>query len=156
MVDTICVWRYTPCVATVFYHPAFARRYEWLCQQAALQDIAGEVSQLLSALEEYGHEIEGEADEDPSHPVVTAKVQMFALRRTPPTGVTPYADGPPVLRIPYVWFFGNDGEVAVVMMIDDKTELGNRWYPHAVARIEGELIPSWVQSHPEHRPIRRS
>ncbi len=67
-------------------------------------------------------------DGDASHPIVTSRFELFALRRTPPTIYTPYADGPPVLRIPYVWFdIGGGGEVAVVMLVGDKTKLGNEW-----------------------------
>ena len=90
--------------------------------------------------------------------MVTARVRMFALRRTPPTEYTPYADAPPVLRIPYVWFFDGDSgeEVAVVMFIGDKSALGNAWYPSAIAKVEGQMIPTWTSAHPKHRPIPRS
>ncbi len=58
----------------------------------------------LRALEDYGHAIEGRQPEDASHPIVTSRFQMFALRRTPPTVHMPYAEERPVLRIAYVWF----------------------------------------------------
>ena len=62
-------------------------------------DLFGEVMALLRALEDYGHDIEGRQPEDASHPIVTSRFRMFALRRTPPTVHTPYAEEPPVLRI---------------------------------------------------------
>lgn len=145
-------------MAEVLFHPEFARQFEELCADAQSLEIAGEVSQLIQALEEYGHDIEGEDEADASHPVVTARVRMFALRRTPPTEYAPYADRPPVLRIPYVWFVDGDSgqEVAVVMFLGDKTLLGNAWYPQAIAKIEGQYIHSWIAAHPKHQPISRS
>lgn len=86
----------------VEFHPEFAHQYEQLCVDADHAEIAGEVTQLIDALETYGHEIEGDATDDPSHPVVTSRLAMFALRRTPPTTYTPYATSPPLIRIPYV------------------------------------------------------
>ena len=63
-------------------------------------DLFGEVMAVLRALEDFGHDIEGCQPEDASHPIVISRFQTFALRRTPPTVHSPYADGPPVLRIP--------------------------------------------------------
>jgi hypothetical protein len=55
---------------------------------------------------------------------------MHALRRTPPSATTPYADRPPVLRVLYAYCRRPSGElVAVVLIGGDKTDLGNRWYP---------------------------
>ena len=112
----------------------------------------------LLGLEDFGHGIEGYQTEDASHPIVTSRFQMFALRRTPPTVHTPYADEPPVLRIPYVWFDRAErGEVAVVMLIGDKTKRGSDWYPSTVRQIEGTMIGEWHQRHPNHRAqVRRS
>jgi hypothetical protein len=137
----------------VEFHPRFASQYEQLCQVEDAAEVAGEITSLLDALEGHGHDIEGEATDDPSHPVVTSRYQMFALRRTPPTITTPYADTPPVIRIPYVWFLDIETgeEVAVVMLMGDKTNLGNHWYPAQVERIETVLIPAWVRHHPTHR-----
>ncbi len=120
-------------------------------------EVAGEVTQLIDALELYGHEIEGDAPDDPSHPIVMSRLAMFALRRTPPTDHTSYATAPPVIRIPYVWFTdtGTRNEVAVVMLMGDKTELQNHWYPAKVARIENILVPAWERTHPTHRAILR-
>ena len=54
-----------------------------------------------------------------------------------------------MLRIAYVWFDREEGgEVAVVMLIGDKTELGNDWYPPTVKQIEGTMIGEWHRRHP--------
>lgn len=141
----------------VEFHPTFVDQYERLCQDDDAAEIAGEITMLLDALEEHGHDIEGEASDDPSHPVVTSRFQMFALRRTPPTMRTPYADRPPVIRIPYVWFQDpeTNEELAVVMLMGDKTTQGNHWYPKQVEAIETLLIPSWQHRHPNHRALTR-
>jgi hypothetical protein len=52
---------------------------------------------------------------------------MHALRRTPPTSVTPYATEPPVLRVLYAFCAeGGSGEVAVARLGGDKAILGTR------------------------------
>lgn len=80
----------------VRYHPLFER---WLTELAdADEEIFGEVMALLTALEEHGRELDDE-DREESHPVVTSRYDMHALRRTPPSEAAPYAVGPPVLRI---------------------------------------------------------
>lgn len=83
----------------VEFHPYFSAQYEALCLDEDQIEVAGEVDALLDALERHGHEIEGEAPGDPSHPIVVSRLRTFALRRTPPTEYTPYADQPPVIRI---------------------------------------------------------
>lgn len=112
---------------------------------------------LLDALEQYGHEIEGDAPDDASHPIVISNLAAFALRRTPPTAYTPYATKPPVLRIPYVWYrdITTNGELAVVMSIGSKTTLGHLWYPAQVQLIESRLAPEWERTHHDHRVQRR-
>lgn len=144
-------------MARVAFHPEFAQQYERLCTDQSRLEIAGEVTQLIDALETYGHEIEGDAADDPSHPIVISRLAMFALRRTPPTAHTPYATTPPVLRIPYVWFIDSASRdhLAVVMLIGDKTTLQNHWYPANVARIENVLVPGWQRANPTHQPIVR-
>ena len=140
----------------VEYHPVFERQMGPLWHNTALIDITAEISALLVALEHHGHVIEGYADEDPSHPIVTSRYQMFALRRTPATIHTPYADKPPIIRIPYVWFRGSDDqELAVVMLMGDKSATGNQWYPQRVNNIETRLIPDWERNNPGHRAIIR-
>ncbi|MHB1536434.1 MAG: hypothetical protein ACYC1D_17860 [Acidimicrobiales bacterium] len=139
------------------HHPHFASQYVQLCRITGKTEIAGEVTQLLDALEQFGHGIEGEDPGDASHPIVISTLDMFALRRTPHTGYTPYADNPPVLRIPYVWFRDAEtkSELAVVMLIGDKTTLGNQWYPPRVQLIESKLVPEWERANPTHRAWRR-
>lgn len=143
-------------VATVTFHPMFIRQLRELNAVAATDDLCmdllADVSALIGALEKYGHEIEGYQPDDASHPIVVSRFRLFALRRTPPTVYTPYAGHPPVLRIPYAWFDVEEGgEVAVVMLVGDKTRLGNRWYPRVVRQIEGTMIGEWHRRHPGHR-----
>ncbi len=143
----------------VEFHPEFADTYERLCTDPDHAEIAGEVTQLIDALETYGHEIEGDATDDPSHPVVTSRLAMFALRRTPPTIYTPYATSPPLVRIPYVWFVDRPTgeELAVVMLLGDKSDLKNHWYPTKVQRIEMTLVPDWERANPSHHAtVRRT
>lgn len=82
---------------------------------------------------------------------------MFALRRNPPTVQAPYATAPPTIRIPYVWFLDTDPgeEGAVVMLMGDKTALGNHWYPTKVESIETVLIREWEHHHPSHKALTR-
>ncbi len=128
----------------------------------AQRDLFGDVTALLNALEEFGHGIE-EDNHHPdaiSHPIVTSRFHTFALRRTPPTTATPHADGPPVLRIPYVWFVDQvtGEEIAVVMLMGDKTISGNDWYPGAVNQIDNaSMVADWERTHPDHKArIRRT
>ncbi len=146
------------------FHPAFAQQYESLAELAATSDQAlewfSDVQSLLNALETHGHGVESEnhVRSAISHPIVTSRYQTFALRRTPPTAATPTSIGPPILRVPYVWF--NDETLrqplAVVMLIGDKSKLGNDWYPQIVQRIDNSMIPDWERTHPTHhvRPRR--
>ena len=149
-------------MAEVSFHPKFESQYRALAAQSESSDqlanLFGEISALLRALEDFGHQIEGEQPGDPSHPIVISRFKTFALRRTPPTNYTPYASTPPVIRIPYVWFDQDDGnELAVVMLAGDKAELGNAWYPGIVQQIEGTLIAQWEHHHPTHRAqVRRT
>ncbi len=143
-------------VAAVMYHPTFVRQLRELNAVAVAEDrymeLLGDVVALVRALEEHGHHIEGYQPGDASHPIVTSRFELFALRRTPPTIYTPYSDSPPVLRIPYVWFDVEDGgEVAVVMLVGDKTQLGNEWYPSVVKQIESTMIGEWRRHQPSHR-----
>lgn len=145
------------CVVRVEHHPYFTSQFEALCADEEQLEVAGEVVALLDALERHGHEIEGEAAGDASHPIVISRLRNFALRRTPPTDYTPYATTPPVIRVPYVWFAEADGseEVAVVMLLGDKTTSGNAWYPSKVNLIESRLVPDWKRAHPTQRPQER-
>jgi hypothetical protein len=79
----------------VRYHPLFER---WLNELAeADEEIFGEVMALLTALELHGRDLEDER-RDESHPVVTSRFDMHALRRTrrhraPRTPVRPRSCG---------------------------------------------------------------
>ena len=132
------------------YHPLFER---WLVELAeADEEIFGEVMALLTAVEEHGRDLDDENREE-SHPVVTSRYDMHALRRTPPSEATPYAVGPPVLRILYAICRTAAGdERAVVLLGGDKTTLGNHWYPvnlnEAQARLE-----SYCRHHTDTSPI---
>lgn len=100
-------------------------------------DIYAEILALIDAVQSFGRKL-GDPE---SHPVVTSQFDMHALRRTPPSATTPYADGPPVIRILYAYCRRRSGEhVAVVLMGGDKTELGNRWYPPNIAEAERRLL----------------
>ena len=89
----------------------FAAQITALCQNPEAMETAGEVTALLTALEDHGHDLEGEATDDPSHPIIISRYHMFALRRTPPTAYTPYTDTPPVIRIPTFGFSMRTTEV---------------------------------------------
>mgnify|MGYP000874901664 CR=1 FL=1 len=132
-------------------HPLFQR---WLAALAeADEEIFGEVMASLAALETYGRDLDDER-RDESHPVVTSRYDLHALRRTPPTGTTPYADRPPVLRILYARCRTPDGEVAVALLGGDKTGLGNAWYPANVSEAEVRL-DQYTRQHPDTDPIVR-
>lgn len=124
-------------------------------------ELAGEIQALLDALAEHGHLIEGDSPGAPSHPLVISRFQTFALRRTPTTRFTPYADRPPVIRIFYVWFDDRQSghECAVVLEMGDKANAPNQhqWYPPIKERIELEHIPDWERRFPHHKAqIRRT
>lgn len=119
---------------------------------AQLEDVFGEVMALINALETYGRELAG----DESHPVSSSHYDLHALRRNPPTPSTPYADGPPVLRILYGYVRHDAGhDLAVLAIGGDKTRLGNDWYPANVTQAEVR-IDQWCQQHPGYKPIFKS
>lgn len=131
------------------YHPLFER---WLLALAeADEEIFGEVMALLTALETHGRDLDDERREE-SHPVVTSRYDMHALRRTPPSEAAPYADRPPVLRVLYAICRASDGgEVAVVLLAGDKTVLGNNWYPANLTEVEARL-DNYCRQHPGTSP----
>lgn len=136
---------YSACVE-VRYHPLFQRWIEELAE--ADEEVFGDVMALLTALEQHGRDLESEA-RDESHPIVTARSDLHALRRTPPTHSTPYATNPPVLRIIYGYCRTSDGdEVAIALVGGDKTTLGNLWYPPH--RAEAEIrLDQYCRRYPE-------
>ena len=71
----------------VIYHPEFEQQFKAL--SSSDPEVFAEVAALVVGLESYGHEIEGETRDDPSHPIVIADVDLFALRRNPETWLTP-------------------------------------------------------------------
>lgn len=121
----------------VRYHPLFER---WLTELAeADEEIFGEVMALLTALEEHGRDLDDERHEE-SHPVVTSRYDMHALRRTPPSEAAPYATSPPILRVLYAYCADSDEhDLAVVLLGGDKTNLDNLWYPPNVSEAEHRL-----------------
>jgi hypothetical protein len=56
-----------------------------------------------------------------------------------------------------MWFLDAEAaeELAVVMLMGDKTTQGRHWYPKQVEAIETLLIPSWQYHHPNHRALTR-
>ncbi len=134
----------------VRYHPLFER---WLAELAeADEEIFGEVMALLTALETHGRDLDDERREE-SHPVVTSRYDMHALRRTPPCEAAPYADRPPVLRILYaICRTADRNEVAVVLLGGDKTALGNNWYPANLTEAEARL-GQYARQHSDTTPI---
>jgi len=121
----------------VQYHPLFKR---WLTELAdGDEEIFGEVMALLVALEQHGRGLH-DGTRDESHPIVTARYDLHALRRTPPSQSTPYAIGPPVYRVIYGYCTRHGGtDVAVVLTGGDKTTLGNHWYPPNIAESQTRL-----------------
>ena len=121
----------------VIYHPLFER---WLAAAAEADDeVFGEVMALLTALEVHGRQL-GDPGREESHPVVTSRYDMHALRRVPASQTAPYATSPPVLRVLYAYCTTTrPSETAVVLLGGDKTRLGNQWYPANVAEAEQRL-----------------
>ena len=77
------------------FHPRFAGQYDALGELAQTSDVQwelfAEVTALVNALEEHGHAVEEDNHHKDaiSHPIVTSRFHTFALRRTPPTKITP-------------------------------------------------------------------
>ncbi len=118
----------------VVYHPYFLEWFEELVDVDF--EVAGEIQALIDAVALHGRDL-GDPE---SHPVVTSRLGLRALRRTPPTSVTPYAQGPPVIRVLYGFVAPVQREVRPVLLLGgDKTALGNRWYPTNLAEAERRL-----------------
>jgi hypothetical protein len=118
----------------VAYHPYFL---EWFEESVNVDvEVAGEIQALIDAVASHGRDL-GDPE---SHPVVTSRLGLRALRRTPPTSVTFSADGPPVIRVLYGFVAPARGELRAVLLLGgDKTDLGNRWYPTNLAEAERRL-----------------
>lgn len=99
-------------------------------------EVAGDVQSLIDALERHGR---GLGDPE-SHRVLISRLGLRALRRTPPTDVTPYADGPPVIRVLYGFVDMGIGPWAAVLLLGgDKTIAKSGWYPLNVVEAERRL-----------------
>ncbi len=100
-------------------------------------EVFADVMALINALEVHGKDLE---NSDESHPVKSSKLNLHALRRTPPTATTPYATGDPVLRLIYGYRQDAQGQTESVMLVGgDKSKLGNLWYPPHVSEAERRL-----------------
>lgn len=118
----------------VTYHPYFLEWFEQLVNVDI--EVAGDIQALIDALAAHGRDL-GDPE---SHPVVTSRLGLRALRRTPLTGVTPYAEGPPVIRVLYGFVAPAQERMRAVLLLGgDKTDLGNRWYPTNLAEAERRL-----------------
>jgi hypothetical protein len=116
------------------------------------EEVFGEVMALLTALEEHGRAL-GDAGREESHPVVSSRFDMHALRRTPPSEVAPFATELPVLRVPYgICRRNQGGEEAVILLGGDKTQLGSTWYPPNIAEAE-QRLEQYCRRHPDLEPI---
>ncbi len=119
------------------------------CEMTDRLDIFGEVMALISVLEEEGTEL-GDPE---SHPVVTSKYWMHALRRTPPSTSTPLATGPPILRLLYCYCEDENGQtIALLVVGGNKTNLGNSWYPPHRDLAE-KLTRQWCDQKVGRKPI---
>lgn len=115
------------------YHPDFS---DWFAKlEAANEEIAGEIAGLMALLEAYGFEL-GEPE---AKPIALSSMGLWELRRCPPTLVTPDADEPPVIRVLYGFVATGEGHRAVLLFGGDKTQLGDAWYPPAIAQAERRL-----------------
>lgn len=119
----------------VLLHPDLDR---WLTKVEQYDlDVFAEVLALIDALQSLGRDL-GDPE---SHPAVTSKYDMHALRRTPPSAAAPFADRPPVIRILYAFSRRASGEPAAIVLVGgDKTDLGNRWYPPNIVEAERRLL----------------
>ena len=98
-------------------HPLFQDWLTELGETTQLEEVFGEVMALIRALERNGRGLMG----DESHPVSSTHYDLHALRRNPPTETTPYADGPPALRLLYGYVQHENGhEMAVLAIGGDK------------------------------------
>lgn len=140
----------------VVLHPLFESWYMSLTDgslagETDWWEIASEIAALLGALGSHGRNLG-----DPEcHEVVSARYDIRALRRSPPTGTTPYADGPPVIRVLVGFVRNENGQIkAVALLGGDKTTLGNRWYPANVGQAQ-QRLDQWCSQNPSFTPIVR-
>lgn len=99
-------------------------------------EVAGEVQPLIDALEHFGRTL-GEPE---SKLLSTSKMGLRELRRTPPSSVTPYADGPPIIRVLYGFVDRGVAGVAAVLLIGgEKKDSGPEWYQKDLGEAERRL-----------------
>ena len=123
---------------------------DWLEELAtADHEIFAEVVALINAIDEHGR-----LGDPHSHPVVTSRFDLHALRRTPATDLTPYATGPPVIRILYAYAMNKNETVAVVLLGGDKTDMQNNWYPANINTAEHRL-EQWCRNNNHQAIIKR-
>ncbi len=131
MLSTYRRWNW---VVEVVYHPYFLEWFEELVDVDV--EVAGDIQALIDALAVHGRSL-GDPE---SHPVVTSRLGLRSLRRTPPTSVTPDAEGPPVIRVLLGFVAPVREELRAVLLLGgDKTDLGIRWYPTNLAEAERRL-----------------
>lgn len=118
----------------VIYHPLFV---EWFERLVGLDvEVAGEVQALIDALGHYGQAL-GEPE---SKPLRISRMGLRELRRTPPSSVTPYANGPPVLRVLYGFVDrGGESSAAVLLIGGEKRDSGSEWYQRTIGEAERRL-----------------
>ena len=125
----------------ILYHPLFVVWFQDLVE--ADIEIAGEVQALIDELELHGRAL-GDPE---SHQLLTSGLGLRTLRRTPATAVTPYAVGPPVLRVIYGFVEISPRRIAAALLLGgDKTVLGNVWYPRNIGEAERRLTIWAAQS----------
>ena len=99
-------------------------------------EVAGQVQSLIDALERHGTQL-GQPE---AGPIAGSNLKLRALRRSPPTATTPYAEGPPFLRMLYGFVDKGEGETAAVILLGgDKTVTGNDWYPLNIVEAERRM-----------------
>ena len=117
----------------------------------------GDSQELIEALVNWGHEIEGHDNDSASKPLLACRPwAVFTLRRTPPTIYTPRATGEPVLRFPYVWMVNLDsGErFALLLFVADKSGTSDekKWYKDLSESVK-RIVNEWRQQHPNHHVL---
>ena len=77
----------------VFYHPRFASQYKALAASAdnseELMELFGEVTALLLALEDFGHDIEGEQPDDAAIQSLSPSIRPLRYAELPRPGSPP-------------------------------------------------------------------
>lgn len=97
-----------------------------------------DVMALVNALESKGRLLSNE-EVDECHAIRSSEF-LYALRRSPPTAITPFATEPPVLRVMFAYTVDKSGvERAIILHVGDKATRGNDWCPGARSTAEARL-----------------